>query len=690
MRLEIQAVRAVAIASVVLYHLFPHALSGGFVGVDVFFVISGFLITSHIAKPLAVGGFSFGAFYARRAWRLLPASLLVLATTVLLTALFVPRTLWKDFGDQIVASALYVENWALAGNAVDYSALASDASIVQHFWSLSTEEQFYAVWPLVLWLGARLRYGRRRRNGRSLDPALAVALGVVFVLSLTNSIWLTGSPAAYFITTTRAWEFAAGGLLWLLMRRVSLPDAVAAVVSWTGLALIVVTLLTFDASTPFPSATALLPVTGTALMIAGGMPRVPWGPAAVFRLRWVQWLGDVSYSLYLWHWPLLIVMPFVIGLRVGAETPLWAKLLVLLISLGLAHLTRRLVEVPLIAFAGVRLRAPRRRYRGVLILGLAGVLVIAVPAGSMSWSVTQEQAAAATTTTASIGKPCFGAAAMQPGADCKPVDAQDITPSAVQVAVDDFADQEGAGCQVLGSDVTVKTCQAGDPNGTVRLAIAGDSHAANWVPALAVIAKQHHWSLTTYLHSGCPLTAAHIAASCDTWKASALTALQQEHYDAVFVAAMSRTPWPHGMVRTASDLTDKVRDDSARGYAEAWTQLQQAGSDVIALRDNPDPAIGGLADAPSCVAQNGTGSACDVQQAKALLADPVARAARTTPHVQLIDASSLFCADGTCPSVIGGVLVYRQVQHVTRTYSRSMAPFIEPQVRRAVTAATAR
>jgi peptidoglycan/LPS O-acetylase OafA/YrhL len=697
LRLEIQAARAVAIAAVVLYHLFPQLLPGGYVGVDVFFVISGFLITAHIAKPLSTGRFSFRVFYARRAWRLLPASMTTLFVTVILTAVFVPRTLWQDFTEQIIASALYVENWALAGNSVDYSALASDSSIVQHFWSLSAEEQFYAVWPLVLWFCAFVRYRRRRRSGVSLAPALAVALGAVFVLSLASSIWETAhSPAAYFLTTTRAWEFAAGGLLWLGLQRVRIPAALAATMSWAGLVLILTTALRFDGSTPFPSWTALIPVVGVSLVIAGGMPGLRWGPAFLYRTRSVQWLGDVSYSLYLWHWPLLIVMPFVIGLTTGQPTPFWAKCIVLVVALVLAHFSRRLIEQPVIAFSTVRMRAPRPRHRGILVLAVAGMLVVALPAAAMHGSVSREQAAPATTgvTVTSDGTltspACYGAAAMQPGADCPKVAAADIAPSPVRAATDDFADQSGAGCQIIGTDTTVKGCEAGDPNGTVRLAIVGDSHAANYVPSLGLIAKAKHWSLTTYLHSGCPLTQALIAAACNTWKAATLERLQQEHYDVVFVAAMSRTPWPHGIIQHADQLTPDVRDSSASAYAETWRSLQQAGSAVVALRDNPDPGIGGVSDVPSCVEQHGDAAACDVSERDALLDDPVAQAARTTRGVTLIDATPMFCADGTCPAVIGGVVVYRQVQHVTQTYARSMAPFLEPEVTAAVDAATSR
>ncbi len=693
LRLEIQAARAVAIVAVVLYHVFPQAVPGGYVGVDVFFVISGFLITAHIVKPLSTGRFRFRAFYARRAWRLLPASLATLLVTVVLTAVFVPRTLWRDFAEQIIASSLYVENWALAGNAVDYSALAADASIVQHFWSLSTEEQFYLVWPVVLWCCALLRYRRRRRSGVSLAPAVAIALGAVFVLSLAYSVWLTGvSPAAYFVTSTRAWEFAAGGLLWLGLQRVRIPDGLAAVMGWAGLALIAATALTFSAATPFPGWAALVPIIGIALVIAGATPEHRFGPGALYRSRPVRWLGDVSYSLYLWHWPLLVVMPFVLGLGVGATTPLWADLLVLAIALPVAHASRRLIEVPVLAFGSQRMAVPRPRHRGVLVLAVAGMLVVALPAAGMVAAVAQPTTTSGTpdVTIAADGTlsipTCHGAAALQPGADCPRVDADTITPTPVQAATDDFADQQGAGCQVGGAGTEVTTCEAGDPDGTVRLAVVGDSHAANWVPALGVIAKAHHWSLTTYLHSGCPVTTAPIAAACDTWKADVLDRLEQERYDVVFVAAMSRTPWPHGMVTAASELTPVVRDASAAGYAAAWERVQRAGSSVVAFRDNPDPSIGGITDVPSCVEQHGDDAACDFSERAGLLDDPVAHAAGTTPGVRLVDTTALFCTDGTCPSVIGGVVVYRQLQHVTATYARSTAPYLEPEVVAAVDA----
>ena len=230
-RPEIQALRAGAVLLVLAFHVAPHGLPGGFIGVDVFFVISGYLITAHIARPLRRGTFSFGGFYARRAVRLLPAAMLVLLFTLVATWLVVPRTLWPTFTQQIAASAVYVENWVLGGNATNYSAPAAGVSPVQHFWSLSAEEQFYLAWPALLvarpahrrsaGTGGVARSSRcscrspwRRSSGRSTPP--------------------THEPApAYFATTTRAWEFAAGGILWLVVHQLlALPSPLRAAASW--------------------------------------------------------------------------------------------------------------------------------------------------------------------------------------------------------------------------------------------------------------------------------------------------------------------------------------------------------------------------------------------------------------------------------------------------------------------------
>ena len=237
-RPEIQALRALAVTLVVVYHLAPKRLSGGFVGVDIFLVISGFLITSHLLRELRrTGRISLPTFYARRIRRLLPASLLVLLVTGIAALVFMPRNLWSEVGRQILASALYVENWALAGNAVDYSAVGANASPVQHFWSLSVEEQFYLVWPVVL-LGLFLLVRRLRRP----ELALFGALALIMTVSLAYSVWITNvdSAMAYFVTPARIWEFAVGGLVCFIPAVSARWQRAVPFASWIGVAIILV------------------------------------------------------------------------------------------------------------------------------------------------------------------------------------------------------------------------------------------------------------------------------------------------------------------------------------------------------------------------------------------------------------------------------------------------------------------
>jgi len=299
-RPDIQALRAIAVMSVVLYHLFPLGLTGGFVGVDIFFVISGFLITNHLVGEITrTGRISLTQFWARRIRRLLPAAFSVLAVSVALLVLCMPVVTWHNNLQEIGAAAAYVENWLLGIHAVDYLAAENSASLVQHYWSLSVEEQFYLVWPLLLLLALAVS----RFTGR-LSPRTAVrwALGFVAVGSFAVSIVLTSArpPLAFFVTPTRAWEFAIGGLLSVAP---SLPlgareHAVRAATSWLGITVIAYSVYFISGDEPFPGTIALLPVLGSTLMLAGGTSSARWSPAPLSGLQPVQWLGNYSYSLY--------------------------------------------------------------------------------------------------------------------------------------------------------------------------------------------------------------------------------------------------------------------------------------------------------------------------------------------------------------------------------------------------------
>ncbi len=311
LRADIQGLRAVAVASVLAYHLWPGAVSGGYVGVDVFLVISGYLITAHLLRDPPTGWREVGRFWGRRMRRLLPASALVLVVSVAAAAVVLPASQLARTGVEAVASALYVQNWSLAATATDYLASESAATAFRHYWSLSVEEQFYLVWPLLI--GAAVLLGRWwRRAG-----ALAVVVLAVLGGSLAWSVHLTAvdPAAAYYVTTTRMWELALGGAVALLGARfpdVRVPDRVAGPLALAGLAAIGAAVVGFSATTPFPGATALLPTAGTAAVIVA-YPGARSSAGRLLGLRPAQVLGDVSYSTYLWHWPLIVLVPFAVG-----------------------------------------------------------------------------------------------------------------------------------------------------------------------------------------------------------------------------------------------------------------------------------------------------------------------------------------------------------------------------------------
>jgi peptidoglycan/LPS O-acetylase OafA/YrhL len=339
-RREIQALRAVAIGSVVLYHSWPGIAPGGQVGVDVFFVVSGFLITGMLVREaLATGTISTGRFYLRRARRLLPSAVIVLAFCVVMTAwLRTPREQRRFLGE-IIASALYSQNWVqLFGDGA--------TTPMQHFWSLSVEEQFYLVWPALVLLAV----GLAGRFGWDQTRVMVLVLGLVTLLSLGYCVWQTGQDhaAAYYSTFARGWEFGAGGLLALAPQaeRMLRPQLRAAL-SWTGLAAILVSVLIVADQHTFPGIVAAVPVVGTAMVIWAGLSGTAWGPDRILEFGPVQWLGGVSYALYLWHWPVLAFAPF----ATGVPSQSWFMVILLAAAVTLAWATTHWIERPIRAAA---------------------------------------------------------------------------------------------------------------------------------------------------------------------------------------------------------------------------------------------------------------------------------------------------------------------------------------------------
>jgi len=652
---DIQALRAFAVAAVVLFHVWPLAIPGGYVGVDVFFVISGYLITSQLLRLRERNALRLGAFWSARARRLLPAALLVLVVSTILTLLFAPSAVTTQYLRSIVGSTLYAENWVLAADAVDYLAAENAPPIAQHYWSLSVEEQFYILWPLLL-IAATSAVLSRRRPRR----AVVIGIGAVTGLSLVFCIVVTPlAPSfAYFATPVRMWEFGFGALI-AALPALSLPRSARSalwVLGWVALAF---TAFRFGPDTPFPGYAAILPVTATAVLILIG-PSAPFRLAAIQEARVVRWVGDNSYGIYLWHWPLVVIAPAI----VGAPLELWQNVLLVTATCILAALGKRFVEDPL-RFGRLATLQPR-----TILLGTASAMVVVsavsgIPALAIAATV-QSRTEAAQSEVADPAA-CRGAA-MLLNDDCASARASeyasdDLLPGLAGL----YDDTDGAFACYASGDAPIEPCHIGSSSpDAIRLAITGDSHAAMLVPGLRDIAERSGWSVDVYVGRGC-VWSTDPDPTCAARQEALNEDLLGKGYDAIIVTAWNQI-----------DASDEIRTARAEQFAARWKVAMNAGITVIPVLDNP----GVPQSSADCLTTSPTFTlaTCSFPASGFLLTDPLSLAARST-GANTIDLRSAFCtSDGMCPMVAGGVVVYRDLHHITATFSHSLSPYLADQL----------
>lgn len=678
-RFDIQLLRAFAVSVVIVYHLTPLRLPGGFVGVDIFFVISGFLITSHLLREVdSTGRVKLGAFWSRRAKRLLPSACLVLLATAVAVFVYAPATVKQRFLEEVVAGSLYFENWRLAASSVDYLAIGDTPSPVQHFWSLSTEEQFYIALPLVMVALIALA----KLFGWTAKRTIASGLVVLFVASFVFCLRQTSTTPsiAYFSTATRAWEFLAGGLVALVAgSRVvrALPRSAGVALAWIGMALLVVSLVVITGSTPFPGYAAALPVVGGALVLAFGAQS---GIDSIGRLWPIATLGRISYALYLWHWPLIVLVPFVTGHPLGTRS----KVGIVVLSLVLAWATTVWFEEPLRFSRAMKSIRARR----VALLGGASMLtVVVVSAAFVVVGVQQQQAQAAEASALESTNPaCFGAATLISSA--KPCVNPKLNGKAVP-AVAGLAkdDANRNACWSPGDSSEFRVCTLGKSRGATKHFLAiGDSHNNALIDVYEKIADDNGWRIDVAGKGNCYWTtaaqhqlSASYTAGCAAWrsKATAYVAARTSSLDAVIVT--------HS--RSGQALATKGRTAGATtvdSLAAAWNTATKKGLPVIAIVDNPHP----LSTTQACVAKDPSTAAknCSFPRSRGLVyGDGSASASKKAQPSAVIDLTNYYCTPTTCPAVMGGVIVYRDGTHITRTFAKTMTPYIEKSLKAAVT-----
>ena len=657
-RPDVEGLRAVAISAVLLAHAGVGFAAGGFSGVDVFFVISGFLITQVLVRELdRTGGISLTRFFAGRVKRLMPQVLTVIAAVVVASSLLLSPVRADAVASGVMAAGVYAMNWHLSAGSVDYFAAGDTDQPLDHFWSLAVEEQFYVVWPLLLLAIA----GSRRVRARDGHAVVIAALAAIAAASFALAVHQTGaSPEqAYFSALARAWELAAGGLLAVVLIGRRLSGGFATAAAWTGTGAILASALLLDADTPMPGVPALLPVLGAIALLAAGTSVRAAAPTRMLATGPARFVGRISYAWYIWHWPALVFASEAWGpLSVGEGVA------VTLASLVPTLFTHRWIEEPL-----RRSKAHLRRPRAILYAAIAGP-AIAVASGVALSGVASSAAVLPASAVEGAGQ-LARTGEIQPSA------------TALRPRPEDASDDRGRsyadGCLVDERAVTSPPCVYGERRSKDTVVLFGDSHAMQLFPALEKVAARRGWRLVQLTKAGCPPAAVRVVSpltrrdypQCERWRAHALARIDQERPLIVVAAGSAHHQVFSGRSRLKGGAAARAL---GAGYPPVLRRLRASAEHAVMVSDPPRPPI----DVPECVSESLRElRRCAFPRGAAVEdSETVSVPALSVRGVLVLDPTVEFCLAETCPSVIGGVLVYRNSGHVTASFAATLAPWL--------------
>ncbi|AXJ08220.1 acyltransferase family protein [Arthrobacter sp. PM3] len=649
-RPEIQGLRSLAVLMVMSYHIWLGRVSGG---VDVFLLISAFLMTLQFVgryeqrRPMALIKHWLHLFR-----RLVPAAVTVLVAVLAASILFLPRTRWLEVISQGWASLFYVENWFLQSQATNYYASDhSQASPFQHFWSLSIQGQVFILWPLIF-AGAALVARRFKLRYRVL---LCYIFAAIFVGSLIFSILYTRSSQteAYFDTGARLWEFALGTLVALFLPALRLPRKVRMGLGWLGIVAMLSCGLLLNVEASFPGYVALWPTLAAACVIVAGQTGSKLGVDRFLSSGPLVRLGDISYALYLWHWPVLVIS--LAATDKDRAGPITGSVIVA-VSLVLAYLTTRFIEKPWREW-----KWPELKRRRAAIAIAAAVVTAVVPL--VGWQLQINVATAAAASQAWANNP--GARALDPAYVSGADPSAPLLPSLTTVA-DDWPKYEG-GCTSNEKELT-NICTNGKQNAAKTVVIIGNSHAHVWATPVLSLAEKYGWKVEAITKGYCPVTvgpAPGLSDGCLDFNKDTLKKVLDMKPDLVVTTSTRTEPAPG-----ATEFMDP-------GWVPPIKSINDAGIPVVALRDTPrmhKPVPACLEDDPDDYAACGSTTAENYQATS-----PDTAVAGQLPDTKFLDFSRFFCQKQVCPAVIGNVMVYKDDNHVTRTYMESLTPYFETE-----------
>jgi peptidoglycan/LPS O-acetylase OafA/YrhL len=655
-RPDIEGLRAIAVLLVLGDHAGIAVLSGGYIGVDVFFVLSGFLITGLLVKEIEqTGSVSLLGFYARRARRLFPAGMLVLVVTVISSYQFLGASRADRVAEDARWAALFASNVRFIRTGTDYLGSQLPPSPLQHYWSLAVEEQFYLVWPaLILLLSAPLKR----------IPVRIKLGGVLLVIIVASFLWSmhqtrVDGTTAYFSPFTRAFELGAGALLAVCLPWVDrVPRRMAPVATWIGLAGILITAHAFTGDTHFPGYVVALPVMATVLVVLGGTRQPGTTVERILALPPIQAIGKLSYSLYLWHWPVLII-----GAGwAGRDLSVVENLILCVLALGLSALTFVLVENP------VRNATVLKRSRPLTSVAI-GACLIMLAFGVAEWKH-------------EASRPNEDRIAVAAALPSNYATAEDVATAVAEgVSVQRWPEQparianpaKSKRCNVTRKDTTSAVCVHGDPNGAHTLVVYGDSHGDMWMPALDLIGKQAGWQIIQLTKPACQApdfprysdVLKREYSECSKFRSFALHQIASLQPDLVLITSEFKLT---ELSVDGKPTTEGLEDAWSKGLASVIDQIAPNAGKIIVIGDMAYPEQPGI----DCLtAHEDNVPACNTSREKALYADHNGRERQVAEQhgAAYLDVIPWFCTDTVCPAVVAGLTTHRDAYHVSENYA---------------------
>ncbi len=688
-RYDLDGLRGIAIALVVIYHVFVGRVSGG---VDVFLLLSGYFFLGSQLRYAAKPDASLNPWWPlwRTARRLVPSLALVIGATYFLVRAFAPELMSTEFTQQITATMLYFQNWELAVQNADYVAASSTTSPLQHMWSMAVQGQFYLmgiIFALILAAIVRRRPTRSSIKSRTLPTVNEMAGPILIVVTIASFAYasrfgLYGPPENYYSTWSRAWELTLGAVLAIYGSKWVIPQRFADLFTGFGLLCLIFTGAIIADTSAYPGPLSLLPLGGAVLIILGGGGKISRAMAS----KSARWLGDVAYPLYLWHWPLLIVSTSALKLD---TPPWWLGIIIIAISLVLADLTHRFVEKPLrqhrkrplIDDLPVNKALSSLRQRAGAARGVGGVVVTACAVALLTIQPSWISSLNSADSELLNPRDYPGAAAyaldvpVPEGIQYRPdpILVGGITPPTSvthcfirEEEAPDFFPSERAGSG---------PCLFGDQDAEKEVYVVGGSHAEQWISGLDKLGRQMGFKVVPMLRVGCPIELGDdltVSPECAEWG----KLVTERIIDAKPALVISNSTRPQDPAGHGPDYVPP-------GYAAFWEELANNDIPFLGLRDNPwgFTPEGMPRGFDECYVTTEDVVGCGMPSERVYApVDPSAFVLSQYSNMLGLDTSTWFCRDGSCPVVIGNVMVYRDMHHISNAFADSAMPMLRDAI----------